>query len=116
MDSSNYAQVSLLRVFLTTLSFFLVALILPMDLQAEETSSRWSAWVQRKETSYSKRFAAPTMTHHVYLKKKGDVVFVNREGSYPRLTKASCGKCPWKIIRVGVTEVSIEPLQPLGKK
>ncbi len=59
--------------------------------------AQWEEWVKESKERFQEKFAAPTITHHVYLEKVGDQAFLKTGGSYPRWVLSQCKSCQWKI-------------------
>ena len=62
-------------------------------------NQEWEAWVQKLKDRYQERFAAPTVTHHFYLKKTGDDAWVDETHSYPRWVSDRCKGCRYQVKR-----------------
>jgi uncharacterized protein len=64
-----------------------------------QDQSQWQTWKDQLETSYVKKFASPTYTHHIYLNKSGESAFIDFKYKYPRFVKNKCGHCQWSLLR-----------------
>ncbi len=66
----------------------------------EQAPEEWTQWTQDLSKRFQEKFAAPTITHHIYLEKPGEVAFYNQKsGDYPRFQKEICEDCPIRIQR-----------------
>lgn len=76
----------------------------------------WTQWQEGLKEKFQKKFAIPTITHHIYLKDVGDQALISLNGRYPRFS-TKCKKCQWVVTRLKGDRLQIENLKdPEGKK
>lgn len=60
----------------------------------------WRTWVGELKAYYREKLSPPSATSHVYLKKEGDVVWIDEAHSYPRWISEKCKNCRYQVKRV----------------
>ena len=78
--------------------------------KAEKAPQEWVGWHQKMTQKYQEKFANPTVTHHVYLKKDGDLAFLDLSGDYPRLVFKKCENCHIIVTRNSMDKITVSDI------
>ncbi len=71
----------------------------------------WEKWKETLSKRHAETFAAPSITHHIYLNSDGDKAFLDLTGPYPRLVREKCSGCLYGVARRSSSEVVLTHLQ-----